>query len=127
VQVVAERTYFYRLERMFPGGGERQYGPLRAQALAPERFALTGVSPNPFNPSTTVTFEVARPEPIRLLVHNALGQKVRTLVDAALEPGIHRVAWNGQDDLGREVASGVYLVTMKAPGYERTIRITMMR
>jgi len=105
VQVVAGRTYFYRLERVLPGGGERQYGPLRAQALAPERFALTGVSPNPFNPSTTVTFEVARPEPMRPLVYNALGQKVRTLVDAATRTGhpSRRVERTGRSRAGGSI------------------------
>jgi hypothetical protein len=127
VRLVVGRTYYYRLERTVAGGWSRLYGPLRAQALAPERFALVGAAPNPFNPSATISFEVPRPLPMKLVVYNALGQRVRTLVDGALEPGVHRVAWNGLDDIGREVASGVYLVRMEAPGFEKTLRVTMVR
>lgn len=126
-QVVAGRTYYYRLEQIYPGGSVQRYGPLRAQAIVPTQFALASIAPNPFNPSTWVTFEVARAEPMKLVIYNALGQRVRTLVDAALEPGIHRVVWDGRDDLRREAASGVYFVKMEAPGYEKTAKITMIR
>jgi hypothetical protein len=76
-----------------------------------ESFQLFQNFPNPFNPATTIQFSVGgKQNPIHttLQVYNLLGQKVRTLVDAPKNSGIHRVIWDGKDDSGNEVASGIY-------------------
>jgi hypothetical protein len=71
------------------------------------------ISPNPFNPQTTVSFEVTEPGQIRVRIHDLHGAVVATLVDAVLPRGRHSVPWKGLDDRGRIAASGTYLVSVQ--------------
>jgi len=64
--------------------------------------------PNPFNPSTTIVYEIGEEGPICMEIYNIRGQKVKTLVDGFKVAGMHRVVWDGRDDNGRRVASGIY-------------------
>ena len=76
--------------------------------LIPEHFSLLQNYPNPFNPSTTIAFDLPRAEDVRLVVCNLLGQIVTVLVDGRLPAASHQVVWNGDDQSGSPVASGVY-------------------
>lgn len=80
-------------------------------ALARAARLLPNV-PNPFNPRTTLRFSLARKEHMRLEIVDPKGRRVRTLVDAALPAGDHEIVWNGTDDGGRAVASGVYRMVL---------------
>ncbi len=89
--------------------------------------ALGPAAPNPFNPRTEIRFSLAAPATPRLDVFDLKGRLVRSLLrDQAMQPGAHAVIWNGRSDAGREVASGVYLVRMRAEGlvFERKITLT---
>lgn len=76
----------------------------------PRALAVTGVSPNPFNPRTTVAFALPHDGRVTVRVHDMRGRTVRTLVDASLEAGRHEAVWDGRDDHGAGAATGVYLV-----------------
>jgi aminopeptidase N len=95
------------------------------------RFALAPNFPNPFNPSTTIAFEVpgnaGTDVPVSLVIHDVRGRRVRTLIDAPLAPGTHRAAWDGRDDRGRGVASGIYLYILRAGSRSLTRRMTIVR
>ena len=65
--------------------------------------------PNPFNPDTEIRFSLARDSEVKLSVFNVLGQKVKTLIQGSFPAGTHSVRWNGTDESGRQVASGIYL------------------
>ncbi len=80
----------------------------------PEAFALAPNYPNPFNPSTAIEYALPRPATVRLVVYDALGRTVRTLVKAEQPPGSYTVAWDGQSDSGTPVPSGVYLYRIVA-------------
>lgn len=80
---------------------------------APQVSRLVAAAPNPFNPSTTLVFEVASPAAARLEILDVRGRRVATLVDAALGAGRHTRVWNGRDDAGRPVASGVYVARLE--------------
>ena len=69
--------------------------------------------PNPFNASTTIGFELDRRQPVSLRVHNLTGQRVTTLAEGVYPEGAFAVSWDGRDDRGREVASGVYLARLR--------------
>jgi hypothetical protein len=72
-------------------------------------------TPNPFNPKTTVHFGVTTRGPAQLVIYDVRGRVVRVLVDEPdIAPGIHQAAWDGRDDQGRAVASGVYLAQLRA-------------
>lgn len=77
---------------------------------------LRGIAPNPFNPSTTVSFEIDRSGPVQLELFSARGERVRRLVDQVLPAGEHAAHWDGCDDAGQPVASGTYLVRLRAGG-----------
>ena len=80
----------------------------------PSRFELYQNWPNPFNPFTNIEFYLEGDaangaEHVQLSVFNILGQMIRTLVDQPLPPGVHQYVWDGTDDSGERMASGVYL------------------
>ena len=79
----------------------------------PDRFTLHQNYPNPFNPSTTIRYEVHRPGHLILAIYNVLGQRVRTLVDAQQAAGERSVVWDGRNDQGEVMASGVYFSRMQ--------------
>jgi hypothetical protein len=73
--------------------------------------------PNPFNPRTTIRFSLSADGPARLVIHDVNGRHVRTLADGSQKAGMHEVAWDGTDDTGRTVASGVYWSRLQAGGH----------
>ena len=73
--------------------------------------------PNPFNPSTTIRFTVAAESPVELLIFNVQGQKVRTLIEDSRTAGSYRVVWDGRNDRGKLVATGVYFYRLKIGPY----------
>ena len=89
--------------------------------------SLKGCYPNPFNPTTTISFSIKEKTPVELIIYNILGQKVRTLVNQSLEPGEHSIVWNGTDNKGRSVASGIYFYRMKAGNYSETQKMVLKK
>ena len=89
--------------------------------------SLKGCYPNPFNPTTTISFSIKEKAPVELIIYNILGQKVRTLVNQPLEPGEHSIVWNGTDNKGRSVASGIYFYRMKAGNYSETQKMVLKK
>lgn len=84
--------------------------------------------PNPFNPQTAVAVELDAPASVSLQIFNTAGQRVRTLTDGAVTPaGRQRLLWDGLDDQGRPVASGVYLVRLAADGQFISRKLTLLR
>jgi len=92
----------------------------------PTQFALTA-APNPFNPSTTVRFDLPDAGRVRVSVYDVTGRHVRALVDAYTAAGTHAVVWNGADAAGRAVGSGVYLVRLTADANMLHERVTLLR
>ena len=102
----------------------------------PSRTQLLGNFPNPFNPSTTIRFSLSFGEgrgegasPVQINIYNIRGQRVRTLLDGSREfgDGEHSVVWNGQDDYGNQVGSGVYLYRMKVGEYQLVRRMLLVK
>jgi subtilisin family serine protease len=93
------------------------------------RFHLAPAAPNPFNPTTTIRWGLEVAARVQLVIHDARGRTVRRLVSGHLPARVHDVVWDGRDDRGRPVASGVYVVQLRAdggrPGHERSF--TMQR
>ncbi len=80
----------------------------------PSGFSLAQNYPNPFNPITNIAFTVARTAQVRLEVYNIVGQKVKTLVDQEMKPGAYAADWDGTDQSGKAVSSGIYFYRMEA-------------
>jgi len=95
--------------------------------LAPQQDQLKGNYPNPFNPTTTISFYNATPGNVQIDVFNLKGQKVRSLVNAFYDKGEHYAHWDGTDGSGHEVSSGIYLYQMKKDDYSSTKRMILMK
>jgi hypothetical protein len=93
----------------------------------PSVFALQQNYPNPFNPETTISYQLARDVHLRLDVYNLLGQKVATLVDKKQPAGHYSIKWDGKDDLGSHLTSGVYLYRLQAKEYAEVKRLVLIR
>ncbi len=101
-------------------------GPVKVED-APRAFTLAPAYPNPFNPSTTISFSLPAPGHATLAVYDIAGRKVRTLVSGPMTAGEHAVAWDGRDDGGKPVASGVYLTRLVAGERVATGRMALVR
>ena len=95
-------------------------------APATGRVRLHPNVPNPFNPSTSIAFELAASGPVVLDVVDVSGRRVTTLVDGVRDAGLHRVRWDGRDAAGRAVASGTYLLRLRADGTTITRKATLV-
>jgi hypothetical protein len=94
----------------------------------PGAFALSSTYPNPFNPSTTIGFDVPSPGGfVQLMIYNVKGQIVRKLLDEYKAPGFHTETWNGSHDHGEPVASGVFFVRMTARDFSDIKKIVLLK
>ena len=97
-------------------------------AVVPTTFALHANRPNPFNPSTTIAYDVPQQAHITLTVYNLLGQEVIRLVDQMQSPGRYTVTWHGTNAQGQVVATGVYMYRLtSSTGYGQTKRMTLLK
>ena len=83
--------------------------------------------PNPFNPMTVIRFAVAKPGWVKLVVYDVTGRPVRVLVNGVREASRYEVRWDGRDDSGVMVASGVYMYVLDAPGYSETKKMVLLK
>lgn len=90
-------------------------------------LVLEAAQPNPFNPSTTIAWAMPVAMPVQVMVHDSGGRVVRRLIDRALNAGHHTVVWDGEDDAGRPVGSGVYFVKVVAGNEARTTKVMLAR
>ncbi len=93
----------------------------------PQALAITAVAPNPFNPATTIAFDVPRAGSVSVQVFDLRGRVVATLHEGRLEAGRHAVVWRGADHAGRQVATGVYFVRLHDGQQSRTAKAVLTK
>ncbi|MEG8945660.1 T9SS type A sorting domain-containing protein [Rosettibacter firmus] len=93
----------------------------------PTDFSISDAYPNPFNPETKINFSIAKQAKVRLTIYNILGQKVRTLINQEMMPGKYAASWDGRDDLGRQVSSGVYLIGFESDSFKAFRKVVLMK
>jgi hypothetical protein len=93
----------------------------------PHRFNLTQNYPNPFNPSTTIRYEIPKPSKVELHIYNVLGQHVATLVSEEQNAGRYTIVWNGRNDEGNQVSSGVYFYRLQAADFVETKKLMLLK
>lgn len=96
-------------------------------AAAPVRSTLAQNAPNPFNPATVIGYSLATAGQVELRVYDLNGRMVRELVNTAQAASSYQVEWDGRDDLGRQLASGVYFYQLNAPGIAETRRMVLAK
>jgi hypothetical protein len=97
------------------------------QAIPPPAPFLSANRPNPFNPTTVITFRLPGPMPVDLSVYDVQGRLVRRLVRLELEAGEHRVEWDGRDASGRSAANGAYMCRLTAGGFTGSRMMTLVK
>lgn len=113
-------VYYYWLQNLDFDGSSGYFGPVMVTLQVgdnptpqlPLITSLDSAFPNPFNPNTTIRFNLATAGHTGIDIYNARGQKVRTLLNRQMDAGAHRVTWDGRDDSGSPAASGMYFIIM---------------
>ena len=93
----------------------------------PTEFALQQNYPNPFNPETVIRYQLPRESQVKLSIHNLLGQEIRSLVNERKDVGHYDVIWNGRDNAGQQVASGVYIYRIRAGNFTKVKKLMLLR
>lgn len=132
----------YILPPNLPNVGARYYEyflhPLQCQALAtavqnaeqkqtPHAFSLSANYPNPFNPITTLQYEVGAPGRIEIVIYDVLGQKIRTLLDERKASGVFTISWDGLNQQDRPAPSGIYFCVLSADPFTITRQLVLLR
>ena len=130
-----ERTFWLRGQ---DEGGT--WGPAQSQAFLvngdrtvdaedrlPQRTALLQNAPNPFNPTTSIRYDLPRAGRVDLVIYNVRGERVRRLVSAHQEAGYKTAAWDGRNDGGQPVTSGIYFYRLETNDFEATRKMVMLK
>jgi hypothetical protein len=113
--------------REFVFSAKGYYTTYSGPANLPQVYQLQQNYPNPFNPTTAISYVLPKATDVTLVVYNTLGQKVKTLVATSQTAGEHSVEWDGTDDTGSPVASGVYLYKLSSPDYSSTRKMMLIK
>ena len=95
--------------------------------VTPTKFTLSGNYPNPFNPSTTISYSIPSDGNVELIVYNIRGQKVKTLISGTQPIGVYNVTWNGKDENERSVSSGLYLYELRSSGKTAVKKMLLLK
>ncbi|MEJ2636795.1 MAG: FlgD immunoglobulin-like domain containing protein, partial [Calditrichia bacterium] len=140
--VVNGESYWYKLADVDLNGNRAFHGPLFAMphqgsgavlsdGNIPEKFALRGNYPNPFNPRTTIIFDIPQLREgvteASLLVYNALGQQVRVLYQGNIAAGQYRLEWDGSGENGNSLPSGIYYAVLQTEQFVKTIKMLLLK
>ena len=90
-------------------------------------FQLKDNYPNPFNPLTTIEFDVYKMTQIKLEIFNLMGQRIRTLLDGSYKPGSYYAAWDAMDDDGQVVSAGTYIYTIESDGHIEKRKVVFLK
>lgn len=107
------------------GGGEPQ-AKIVAQVI-PEKFELFQNYPNPSNPGTLIKYALPQESDVILVIYNILGQKVRVLVEDLQEPGYYTISWDGKNEQGSAVGSGIYFYRIQAGDFTKTAKMSLLK
>jgi hypothetical protein len=134
--VVIGGKYYYRLSAFDFAGNESLYSPEISAVITsveersggvPTVYALEQNFPNPFNPETWIKYQLPASVHVRLSIYNALGQEVRRLVDYTQPAAYHQVVWDGRDNAGNPLPSGVFFYRLETSKFTSIKKMVMMR
>ncbi len=124
-------TLFLNLKKAFQDSDYYNFETvptLLKQTTQPEKnFMLDHNYPNPFNPVTTIRFQIGNAEIVKLIIYDILGREIRNLIDDELTPGNYSVKWNGLNEKGLPVASGIYVYQLTAGNFKKTRKMLLLR
>ncbi|MGD9486463.1 MAG: FlgD immunoglobulin-like domain containing protein [Calditrichaceae bacterium] len=112
--VTAGGIYSYRLADVSITGQITYHSPVIQEIAIPSQFMLGQNYPNPFNPTTTIKYQLATDSKVTLKIYNVLGQEVYTLVNGTQKAGLYKLLWDGRNNSGVKVSSGLYIYRIEA-------------
>jgi len=98
-----------------------------AEGLIPDVFALHQNYPNPFNPVTNIRYDIPENSHVKMVIYDILGRQVRTLVNRDHDPGFYNVLWDGRNDMGEQIASGVYFFQINAGSFHKNAKMIVVK
>jgi len=107
--------------------GEALVGTEKEFELTPKEYALSQNYPNPFNPSTKIQFSLPEQTKVAIRIYDMLGREIKTLINSEQSAGRHEVNWNGDDDLGHKVATGVYMYAISTNKFVQTKKMILLK
>jgi hypothetical protein len=119
------RTYWYKLVEVTSDGVGTEFGPYSVSFRVTN--ALEQNMPNPFNPMTTIKYSIAQDTDVSLVVYDVSGQRVRTLVDNHQRADVYKITWDGINDSGQRVASGMYFYKLVAGKFVQTRKMVLLK
>ena len=133
--VVMGPTYYYKVTASDFSGNESADSDVATVVLLsvgsetaiPEVFSLNQNYPNPFNPTTAIEFALPEDAKVTLTIYNMLGQEIRLLANGDFQSGYHTVMWNGKDEFGLSVTSGMYLYRISAGDFSKTMKMVFLK
>jgi len=105
---------------------QNEANPIESTIL-PSEFQLMNNYPNPFNSNTNICFTVPKKNPVKIEIYNTLGKKVRTLLNEIREPGLYEVNWDGTDNYGMIVTSGIYVCKMYCEENVHSVKMMLLK
>jgi len=93
----------------------------------PSEFSLSQNYPNPFNPVTNFQFTIPKSSHVKIEIFNIVGQKVATLLDGDMKPGLYTADWNGRDENGKTVSSGIYFYRLQAGDFSNMKKMVLVK
>jgi hypothetical protein len=103
------------------------YATPKTQHQTPDAFGLFQNHPNPFNPETEISYNLPHDSYVTLTIFNIVGQEVKTLVDGFQDAGHKSIRWDGKDNDGNKVSSGIYFYRIQAGEYSQTKRMVLLK
>jgi flagellar hook capping protein FlgD len=123
--ITGNRTYWYKLRELSEDGLGTEHGPYAVTYRVVN--ALSQNHPNPFNPTTTIGYSIAKDNEVSLMIYDVAGRKVRTLVNEHQKADVYKVTWDGMNDTGSRVASGVYFYKLVAGSFVKTKKMVLLK
>ncbi|MCG2716317.1 MAG: T9SS type A sorting domain-containing protein, partial [Candidatus Marinimicrobia bacterium] len=108
-------------------GEVHRIGLTPMQTTIPTEYALPQNFPNPFNPNTNIQYQLPVANHVSLVIYNALGERIRTLVNEVKDKGYYSVSWNGENDQYKAVSSGIYFYQIKTGNFTQTQKMIFLR
>ena len=110
-----------------PGGPNTAELSIIDKGQLPVAFSLQQNHPNPFNPTTTLRYDLPKDAQINITIYDKMGRQINTLVNSQQNAGFKSVRWNATNDNGSPVSTGLYLYTIQAGGFRQTKKMVLLK
>ncbi|MBN1996388.1 T9SS type A sorting domain-containing protein [candidate division KSB1 bacterium] len=95
--------------------------------LVPKEYALFQNYPNPFNSETTISFQLPKTSNVTIKIYNIFGQEIKSFSNRKIQAGSHKFIWDGSDNYGSTVSSGIYIVYFSAQDFQKSIKVLLLK